>query len=128
MRPNTSEDRLLYLSRLATIIWGIVLFALAVLSRSGGKVLELGLAIASVAYGALLGVFLLGVLTKRATETGAMVGMFCGFVFNICLWWLTKVPFTWYVALGSVLTFAVGYASSMLLSRANRDAAAAEST
>jgi hypothetical protein len=29
------------------------------------------------------------------------------------LWQFTKVPFTWYVALGSILTFAVGYTASM---------------
>ncbi len=33
------------------------------------RVIEVGLTIASVAYGALLGVFLLGVLTKRANRT-----------------------------------------------------------
>ena len=112
MRPEVSEDRLLLFSRVATVAWGLVLFVLAILSRSGGRVVELGLSIASVAYGALLGVFLLGVLTKKATERGAMVGMLCGFVANVYLWQFTKVPFTWYVALGSILTFLVGYASS----------------
>jgi len=116
LRPNVSEGRLMFLSRMATVAWGIVLFVLAIVSRSGGKVVELGLGIASVAYGALLGVFLLGVLTKRATENGAMAGMLCGFVANVYLWQFTKVPFTWYVALGSILTFVVGYASSWLLS------------
>jgi SSS family transporter len=114
IRPATPEKRLLFLSRGATMVWGMVLFALAILSRRGGKVVELGLSITSVAYGALLGVFLLGVLTKRATEQGAMVGMLCGFIANVYLWQFTKVPFTWYVALGSILTFVVGYASSLL--------------
>ncbi len=114
MRPDLPEARLLSLSRKITVVWGLVLFALAILSRSGGRVVELGLSIASVAYGALLGVFLLGVLTAKATENGAMVGMLCGFVTNIYLWQFTKVPFTWYVALGSAVTFAVGYASSRL--------------
>ena len=74
--------------------------------------LEVGLSIASVAYGSLLGVFLLGVLTRKASENGAMVGMLCGFILNIYLWQFTKVSFTWYVALGSGVTFAVGYAVS----------------
>jgi SSS family transporter len=117
IRPNVPESRLLSLSRVATLAWGLVLFTLAIISRSGGKVVELGLGIASVAYGALLGVFLLGVLTKQATESGAMVGMLCGFVANVYLWQLTRVPFTWYVALGSILTFVVGYASSWVFSR-----------
>ena len=114
IRPASTEKRLLFLSRGATVVWGMVLFTLAILSRRGGKVVELGLSIASVAYGALLGVFLLGVLTKKATEYGAMVGMFCGFILNVYLWQFTKVPFTWYVVLGSILTFIVGYASSLL--------------
>jgi Na+/proline symporter len=75
----------------------------------------MGLSIASVAYGSLLGVFMLGVLTKRASEDGAMVGMLCGFVLNIYLWQCTQVPYPWYVPLGSVLTFAVGYVVSLWL-------------
>ena len=58
---------------------------------------------------------MLGVLTRRATEEGAMVGMLCGFGLNLYLWQCTQVPFTWYVALGSVATFAVGYGASFFL-------------
>lgn len=113
-RPNANEKRLLYLSRAVTVCWGVVLFALAILSRRGGRVVELGLSITSVAYGALLGVFLLGALTKRTTERGAMIGMLCGFIANVYLWQFTKIPFTWYVALGSIVTFTVGYGASLL--------------
>jgi SSS family transporter len=114
-RPFTSEGERVRVSRLATVGWGLALFVLAIAARHGGKVLEVGLSIASVAYGSLLGVFLLGVLTTRATERGAMVGMLAGFVLNVYLWMFTHVPFTWYVALGSILTFGVGYAASMIL-------------
>ncbi len=102
----------------------MVLFALAIVARRGGRVLEAGLSIASVAYGSLLGVFLLGVLTRRATERGAMVGMLCGFVLNLYLWQCTRVPFTWYVALGSLATFAVGYGASFLLGAPKMEIAA----
>lgn len=115
LRPQSTENRRVFLSRVATVVWGLVLFALAILSRQGGKVVEVGLSIASVAYGALLGVFLLGVLTKFASERGAMVGMLCGFILNICLWQFTKVPFTWWVAIGSIVTFGVGLAASALM-------------
>jgi SSS family solute:Na+ symporter len=114
-RPRTSEVERVRLSRFATVGWALVLFGLAMLARHGGRVLEVGLSIASVAYGSLLGVFLLGVLTKRASEAGAMAGMLAGFIFNVYLWLFTRVPFTWYVALGSVMTFAVGYGLSIVL-------------
>jgi Na+/proline symporter len=95
-----------------------VLFSLAVLSlHRVGRVIEVGLQIASVAYGALLGVFLLGVLTRRANQNGAMIGMLCGFVTELYIWLGTRVPWTWYVAIGTVVTFAVGYMASILLTR-----------
>jgi SSS family transporter len=113
-RPLSTEERRVRLSRVATIGWGVLLFGLALLARHGGKVLEMGLSIASVAYGSLLGVFLLGVLTRTATERGAMTGMVVGFALNIYLWLATGVAFTWYVVFGSVATFAVGYGASLL--------------
>jgi SSS family solute:Na+ symporter len=113
--PQMDERRRLQLSRLATLVWALVLFGLAVLSlHKVARVVEVGLQIASVAYGALLGVFLLGVLTRRATQNGAMIGMLCGFVAELYLWLGTRVPWTWWVAIGTTVTFAVGYGSSSI--------------
>ena len=93
----------------------MVLFGLAVLAlQKVGRVVEVGLQIASVAYGALLGVFLLGVLTRRANQRGAMVGMLFGFGMELYLW-RTHLPWTWWVPIGTTVTFAVGYAASLLL-------------
>ena len=115
IRPASTQERRVNLSRLTTIGWGLALFGLALVARNGGKVLEMGLSIASVAYGSLLGVFLLGILTKRASEPGAMIGMLFGFAFNIYLWQLTRIAFTWYVVLGSIATFVVGYGASLMM-------------
>ncbi len=98
------------------MLWALLLFGLAILSlHKVGRVIEVGLQIASVAYGSLLGVFLLGVLTRRANQSGAMVGMLFGFVTGLYLWLGTRVPWTWYVAIGSVVTFGVGYAVSLMM-------------
>jgi solute:Na+ symporter, SSS family len=114
-RPQTSERTRLGLSRGATIVWGFVLFGLALLSRQSRTVLETGLSIASVAYGGLLGVFLLGLLTKRASQAGAIAGMLCGLAVNTYIWHWTQIAWTWYVTIGTCATFAVGYIASMLL-------------
>ncbi len=115
--PASTDKRRLRLSRLAMVGWALLLFVLALVARHGGKVLEVGLSIASVAYGALLGVFLLGVLTRTASERGAMAGMVCGFALDLYLWLGTSVAFTWYVALGSGTTFIVGYCASLAMPR-----------
>jgi solute:Na+ symporter, SSS family len=111
---QTDDRRRMMLSRLATVGWAIVLFSLAVLSlHKAGRVVEVGLQIASISYGALLGVFLLGVLTRRANQTGAAIGMLCGFVVEVYLWKFTGVPWTWWVAIGTAVTFLVGYTMSI---------------
>jgi len=113
--PQVNERGRVRLSRFMTVFWALVLFGLAVLSLHRiGRVVEVGLQIASVAYGALLGVFLLGVLTRRANQSGAMVGMLCGFATELYLWLGTRVPWTWYVMIGTIVTFCVGYAVSWI--------------
>ncbi len=102
------------LARWATVVWGFILFAVGLAARHWGRVLEAGLSIASVLYGALLGVFLLGVLTKRPGEWSAIAGMSAGFAATLVLSSL-HVAYTWYVLAGSIATFVVGYGASLVL-------------
>jgi len=113
LRPQAEEVKRMRLSRMATFFFAIVLFALAVISlHKAGRVVEVGLQIASVAYGALLGVFLLGVLTEKANQRGAVLGMLFGFSVDLYLWRWTHVPWTWWVLIGTLVTFGVGYVAS----------------
>jgi SSS family solute:Na+ symporter len=112
-KPETSDGTRLALSRIATVLWGVVLFGLAMLSRQSRTVLETGLSIASVAYGGLLGVFLLGLLTRRAKQNGAIAGMLCGLALNIYMWKWTHIAWTWYVTFGATATFCIGYLVSL---------------
>jgi SSS family transporter len=113
LRPASNERQRLQLSRIATFVFALVLFCLAVLSlHKAGRVIEVGLQIASIAYGSLLGVFLLGVLTRRANQRGAALGMLFGFATELYLWRWTHVPWTWWVLIGTGVTFSVGYIAS----------------
>jgi SSS family transporter len=117
LRPENDEHRRLRISRFTTVFWACVLFVLALLCLHRiPSVVEVGLQIASITYGALLGVFLLGVLTRRATESGAMIGMLLGFCTEVYLWQFTRVPWTWWVAIGTTVTFTVGYMASRVFS------------
>ncbi len=123
LRPQTDESQRMRLARVATFVWALVLFGLAVVAlHKAGRVVEVGLQIASVAYGALLGAFLLGVLTRRANQSGAIAGMVCGFATELYLWLGTQVPWTWWVMVGTAVTFGVGWLASMALSTGQRAA------
>jgi SSS family solute:Na+ symporter len=118
LRPSADEKTKMRLSRFATLLWALVLFGLAIIAlHKVGRVVEVGLQIASVAYGALLGVFLLGVLTRRTNQIGAVLGMLCGFSVNLYLWLGTHIAWPWWVMIGSAVTFAVGWTTSITFSR-----------
>lgn len=112
-----SPESQLRVSRWLTVFWGVILTILAVLSRGVSSVLEAGLSIASITYGSMLGVFLLGVLTKKANQKGSIVGMAVGLVSMLFVWYFNAVAWTWFVLIGTVITFVIGYATSLCFGR-----------
>src|SRR5271168_2883735 len=105
-RRSGNDTGALGASRRMTLVWGVVLGLLALVPW--GPVLVAGLTIASITYGALLGVFLLGTWNARANETGALAGFAVGLATMIAVRLFTPLAWTWYVLAGTMVTFAVG--------------------
>ena len=108
-RPGADDRHYLRVSRVATVVWGAVIITIALgaqyLQRSA---LELALTVASIPYGSMLGIFLLGVLTRRANSRGALVGALCALATLGYVMHYTTIAWTWYVAIGTIVTFSVG--------------------
>src|SRR6202041_895878 len=121
VRRGESGTQSLIRSRKLTLVWGIVLGILGLVHW--GPVLVAGLTIASITYGATLGVFLLGTWNRRANETGALVGFVIGIASVIAIKFLTPLAWTWYVLVGTVITFAVGSLASTLAGGARKEVA-----
>jgi len=101
-----SERQSLRKSKKMTLAWGVVLGLLGLVRW--GPVLVAGLTVASVTYGSLLGVFLLGTWNRRANENGALAGFLVGIATMVAIAFLTPLAFTWYVVVGTLVTFASG--------------------
>jgi SSS family transporter len=109
-RPNLSGDQVLKVSRVFTLIWGLVFIGFANLFEAQtDPVVELGLAIASFTYGGMLGAFLLGILNKRAGETDALIAFFITIAFMV---WIILgvggIGWPWYTAIGAALLLLIG--------------------
>ena len=117
-----SEEHYLRLARWATVLWGLGLFVIGWASTGVKSVLEAALGIASIVYGSLLGVFLLGLLTKRAGEVAAMVGMSSALMVMIYVRFATTIAWTWHVLIGTSVTFAVGWILGFVFRQEKTDA------
>lgn len=107
-------------SRRATLLWGAVLLVFGMFRW--GPVLEAGLTIASLPFGALLGLFLLGTIDRRSAPRGALGGMFAGLAAVLLVYGSTRVAFTWYVLIGASVTVLVGALLSRIKMRAHTGA------
>jgi len=113
--PEKSEAYFMGAARWATVVWAVILFLIGLVARHWGSVLEAGLTIASILYGSLLWVFLLGLLTKRVQENSAMIAMIAGLLLMIGVKQWTHIAFTWYVLIGTAATFGTGCVVSLFL-------------
>jgi SSS family solute:Na+ symporter len=128
---RASDDaRTLRVGKYFALAWGIVLTVGALLFREQGTpVVVVALSIASFTYGGLLGGFFLGIFWARAIQRDAIMGMSVG-IFAMALIVfakpiagaipsvtqslgpLSRIAWPWYVFIGTVITLAVGIASS----------------
>lgn len=119
----------LKISRIITLIWGVILTGsavlFAVLQLQAGErptVVELGLGIASYTYGGLLGAFLLGIFFDNVQKRDALIGFFTGLT---ALLFLVNGPvqnilpgdglvIAWplYTLVGSLIVITTGWISS----------------
>ena len=118
INPNASDESLLKLSRWLTAAWGIILIFIAFFARNWGSVFTVGLTIASLVYGPMLGAFLLGVLTRRANQTGVIAGMLSSIIAMLFVKFYVDLAWTWFVLVGTLICLFVGYGVSTVYSRA----------
>jgi SSS family transporter len=110
---SADPARFLRLSRGMTLVWGLVLMGFGLVKW--GPLLETGLTVASLPFGSLLGLFLLGTLDRGANARGALAGMIAGLATVLSVFQFTSVAYTWYFMIGSIVTFVTGLVASRFL-------------
>jgi solute:Na+ symporter, SSS family len=110
---DVDERRLVRLSKLITIVFGCVQASVAWWATGlTQSVVSNALAIASFATGILLGLFLLGILTRRVGQPAALVGMAAGVAAVTYAKFGTSMAWPWFALTGSSTVFVVGLIAS----------------
>ena len=114
---EASDRHYLTVSKLATIVWGLFACVVAVYSADQGSLIEVVNRYGSFFYGSLLGVFILAILTKRATARGAFWGMIAGMTVVLTVAFsprTSSIAFLWHNLIGAVVVVVVGMAISYM--------------
>lgn len=118
-KPKTPDIKLLRIARYATVVTGVlgVLLALWMANSNIKSLWDEFYRFLGLFTGGLGGLFLLGMLTKRANGKGALAGLV---VSALSIWYIsvyTEISFLMYAFLGLASCFVFGYGFSLLFGR-----------
>jgi solute:Na+ symporter, SSS family len=112
------DSHYLAASKLATVAWGLFACVVAMYAANQGSLIEVVNRYGSFFYGSLLGVFMLAVLTTRATSRGAFWGLIAGMIVVLSVaFGLPSIAFLWHNLIGAVVVVVVGMAISVMEGR-----------
>src|SRR5215211_5616364 len=118
-KPDRDDKHYLKVSHVLTLFWGVVQIGVALAVRNQpGSALSMALSIASLINGPILGVFLVGTFLRRVSQPPALVGMLVSIGSMLYVFFATAIAWTWYVFLGSLITFVVAWVASFAFSPA----------
>ncbi len=112
--PVAPDQHYLNVSKAATAFWGVFATIVAVYASTLGSLIEVVNRFGSFFYGSILGVFMLAILTRRATGTGAFVGLIAGMsAVAAVASGRPDISFLWHNVIGALVVFVVGMAISL---------------
>ena len=113
-RPARSDKHYLKVSHLLTLLWGVIQIGVALVVRNQpGSALSKALSIASLINGPILGVFLVGTFLRRVSQPPALIGMLVSSASMLYIFFFRpEIAWTWYVFIGSLITFVVAWLAS----------------
>ncbi|HEX7184666.1 MAG TPA: sodium:solute symporter [Thermoanaerobaculia bacterium] len=117
-RREVSPERQLRLTRVLTALFGAVQIAVGIAGQwVTSSIVSSILGIAAFTTGIVLGVFFLGLFTRRVGQRAALAGLVAGFAGMTWIFFGTSLAWPWYALAGSLLTVAAGLAASWVWPR-----------
>jgi Na+/proline symporter len=119
--PHAQPEHLLRVTRALTIVFGVIQIAVGVASQYlRSTVVEAVLSIAALTTGTVLGIFLLGIFTRRVGGQAALVGIVVGLCAMLSIFYWTPIAWTWYSVIGAAMTFIAACLAQVVLNRGQR--------
>ncbi len=100
---NGSDKHYLFISKAATVFWGIYAITFAFFANRLGSLIEAVNILGSLFYGTILGIFLVAFYIKRVGGTATFSAALIAELTVILCYIFTKIPFLWFNLIGCLL-------------------------
>lgn len=113
LRPGHDDAHYVRVGRMGTVGWGALCTVGALFADRLGPLMNAYNKVNAFLGGPVLGIFLLGMLSKRAKGTPSIIGGVVALAVVAVLNWTTHISFFYHALIGVLITFAVGYVLSL---------------
>ena len=109
IKKDGSDKHYLFVSKLATVFWGLYAIAFALFANRLGSLIEAVNILGSLVYGTILGIFLLGFYFKKIGGNATFVAAIIAEVVVMACWLFTDIPFLWFNVIGCVVVVLIAH-------------------
>ena len=102
-KKNGSDKQYLFVSKLATVFWGLYAIAFALFADHLGSLVEAVNRLGSLFYGTILGIFLVGFFIKKIGGHATFIAAILAELTVLTCYFFTSIPYLWFNVIGSVV-------------------------
>ncbi|MCX6170298.1 MAG: sodium:solute symporter [Ignavibacteriales bacterium] len=109
IHPNGTEKNYLFVSKLATVFWGLVAISFALFANRLGSLIEAVNILGSLFYGTILGIFLIAFYLKKIGGSATFYSALIAELIIIACYLFTDIPYLWYNVIGCMILIILAY-------------------
>ncbi|MEE9165126.1 MAG: sodium:solute symporter [Nitrospinota bacterium] len=102
-KKNGSDRQYLFVSKLATVFWGLYAITFALFADHLGSLVEAVNRLGSLFYGTILGIFLVGFFFKKIGGNATFIAAILAELSVLACYFFTSIPYLWFNVIGPVV-------------------------
>lgn len=115
VNKNGSDRHYLWVSRSATVLWGVYAIIFAQFASNLGNLIEAVNILGSLFYGTILGIFLVAFYVKRVHSKAVFIAAILAQLTIFMLFITTEIPYLWFNVIGCLIVIFISFLIQTLL-------------
>jgi len=119
-RRNASERHYLFVSKLATVFWGLYAISFAQFANHLGSLIEAVNIMGSLFYGTILGIFLIAFYFKNIRGNATFIAAIIAELTVLACYFFTEIPYLWFNVIGCAILVSLASVMNPLLTEKSK--------